>query len=282
MTDNAKISEPDKMFGTISTNCKTNYHADCQAHGCMCICHSRSSLNSEPIQSAPAPQYERCICGHSQSEHRSVNGFGEGGGVYNCGVEENDVQCPCEDFEQAAPQDDKESAVSVERKGKYAFTPPSGAYDWWSINDMEKMYSVVSVQSSFPGAENIVRFAWESIESSPAPVKEEEQGEFTEEDKNIADAYGTGQETGYADGYGDALAGNKPLYPPTPADKLPINPIEPGQAATPANGVHEMDARLFTLGTEQPTIIASRGEPAGADFISLEARGSIDPWNGQS
>lgn len=40
---------------------------------------------------------DTCVCGHFQSEHRSVNGFGEGEGVFNCGVDD----CVCEDFESA-------------------------------------------------------------------------------------------------------------------------------------------------------------------------------------
>jgi hypothetical protein len=51
----------------------------------------------------------------------------------------------------------------IERKGKYALSLPSGAHDWWEINDMERMYAVVSVQSSVPDAEEIVRFAWGKI-----------------------------------------------------------------------------------------------------------------------
>lgn len=53
--------------------------------------------------------------------------------------------------------------TAVERKGKYALSPPSGAHDWWQINDMVLMYAVVSVQSSVPGAEEIIRFAWSMV-----------------------------------------------------------------------------------------------------------------------
>lgn len=52
---------------------------------------------------------------------------------------------------------------AVERKGKYAFSPPSGAHDWWDINDMERMYAVVSIQAGIPSAEVIARFAWGAI-----------------------------------------------------------------------------------------------------------------------
>lgn len=47
-----------------------------------------------------------------------------------------------------------------------------------------------------------------------------------------ANAYGKGQEAGYSDGYGDALAGNKPWREPTSAEKLPINKIPPSAAET--------------------------------------------------
>jgi hypothetical protein len=51
----------------------------------------------------------------------------------------------------------------IERDGKYALVPPSGSNAWWSINDMEAMYAVVSIQGSFPGAEKVARFAWAKI-----------------------------------------------------------------------------------------------------------------------
>lgn len=55
---------------------------------------------------------------------------------------------------------------SVERKGKYALSPPSEDHDWWEINDMEKMYAVVTIQSSIQDAEAIARFAWDKITES--------------------------------------------------------------------------------------------------------------------
>ena len=51
----------------------------------------------------------------------------------------------------------------MERKGKFVLSPPSGTHDWWEINDMEKMYAVVSIQSSFPGAEQVAHDAWSHI-----------------------------------------------------------------------------------------------------------------------
>jgi hypothetical protein len=53
----------------------------------------------------------------------------------------------------------------VERKGKYVLAPPSGELDWWEINDMEKMYAIVTIQASIPGAEEIARFAWSKLEA---------------------------------------------------------------------------------------------------------------------
>jgi len=51
-----------------------------------------------------------------------------------------------------------------ERKGKYALTYPiPDGYDWWAINDMEKMYAIVTVQASVPHAEEIIRFAWSKL-----------------------------------------------------------------------------------------------------------------------
>jgi hypothetical protein len=61
----------------------------------------------------------------------------------------------------------------VERKGKYALTPPQGANDWWEINDMEKMYSIVTVQAEMPSAEEIMRFAWGRLTAQPMTSKEE-------------------------------------------------------------------------------------------------------------
>ena len=55
--------------------------------------------------------------------------------------------------------------MTVERKGKYAFTPPSGTFDWWEINDMERMYAVFTLQISFPNAEKVARFAWSEIKA---------------------------------------------------------------------------------------------------------------------
>jgi hypothetical protein len=55
--------------------------------------------------------------------------------------------------------------MQPERKGKFALVGPGkhGSPDWWQINDLEKMYAVVSVQASFPHAEEVIRFAWEQI-----------------------------------------------------------------------------------------------------------------------
>lgn len=53
--------------------------------------------------------------------------------------------------------------MSAERKGKFALTPPSDSHQWWEINDMEQMYAVVSIQSTFSWAENIIRLAWNNI-----------------------------------------------------------------------------------------------------------------------
>jgi hypothetical protein len=43
-------------------------------------------------------------------------------------------------------------------------SPPSGAHDWWEINDMQKQYAVVSVQKDFPGAEVIAKAAFKGVE----------------------------------------------------------------------------------------------------------------------
>jgi hypothetical protein len=54
--------------------------------------------------------------------------------------------------------------AAVERKGKYAFVPPSRTCDWWEISDMERMYAVVTIQAGAPGAEAIARYAWRMID----------------------------------------------------------------------------------------------------------------------
>jgi hypothetical protein len=57
----------------------------------------------------------------------------------------------------------------TERKGKYALVPPARSvehpesYDWWVINDMEEGYSIVTVQASFPNAEQVIRNAWAQL-----------------------------------------------------------------------------------------------------------------------
>lgn len=56
----------------------------------------------------------------------------------------------------------------METKGKYTLTPPSGAFNWWEINDMEKMYAVITVQASFPNAEAAIRFAWDQLDAREA------------------------------------------------------------------------------------------------------------------
>jgi hypothetical protein len=54
--------------------------------------------------------------------------------------------------------------MQPERKGKFALVGPvPGGTQWWQINDREKMYAVVSVQASFPHAEEVIRFAWAQI-----------------------------------------------------------------------------------------------------------------------
>lgn len=47
--------------------------------------------------------------------------------------------------------------------GRYALVGPVQGVDWWQINDMEKMYAVVSVQASLPEAEKIIHYAWDQI-----------------------------------------------------------------------------------------------------------------------
>lgn len=56
------------------------------------------------------------------------------------------------------------AAAESSRKGKYALARPAGAHDWWQINDMEKMYAVVSIQASFPDAEKIIMDAWANLQ----------------------------------------------------------------------------------------------------------------------
>jgi hypothetical protein len=52
----------------------------------------------------------------------------------------------------------------TERKGKYTLVAPADVgYDWWTINDMEKEYAVVTVQASFPNAEQVIRNAWAQL-----------------------------------------------------------------------------------------------------------------------
>ena len=53
---------------------------------------------------------------------------------------------------------------NAEQKGKYSLVHPvPGGYFWWAINDMEKMYSVVTVQADFPNAEKVIRAAWDQL-----------------------------------------------------------------------------------------------------------------------
>ena len=55
--------------------------------------------------------------------------------------------------------------MQPERKGKYALAgPTAGGFDWWMINDLEKMYAVVIVQASFPDAEKVIRGIWDRLE----------------------------------------------------------------------------------------------------------------------
>ena len=55
--------------------------------------------------------------------------------------------------------------MQPERKGKYALAgPTAGGFDWWMINDLEKMYAVVTVQASFPDAEKVIRGIWDKLE----------------------------------------------------------------------------------------------------------------------
>ena len=59
--------------------------------------------------------------------------------------------------------------MEPERNGKYALVGPvKGGYDWWSINDMEEMYAVVTVQAKVPQAERIIRFAWDLLPKEQA------------------------------------------------------------------------------------------------------------------
>jgi hypothetical protein len=64
------------------------------------------------------------------------------------------------------PQPATEHPPTVPRKGKYALSAPSGAHDWWQINDMERMYAVFSIQVGFPDAVDIAHFAWGKIPAS--------------------------------------------------------------------------------------------------------------------
>lgn len=55
--------------------------------------------------------------------------------------------------------------MQPESKGKYVLVGPTATgFDWWMINDLEKMYAVVTVQVSFPDAEKIIRNAWDALE----------------------------------------------------------------------------------------------------------------------
>jgi hypothetical protein len=47
---------------------------------------------------------------------------------------------------------------------RYVLSPPSGAHDWWEINDMQKQYAVVTVQKDFPCAEAIAKAAFKGVE----------------------------------------------------------------------------------------------------------------------
>lgn len=55
----------------------------------------------------------------------------------------------------------------MEKPERYSLAHPvEGGYQWWAVNDMEKMYAVVSVSASAPYAEEIARFAFAKIAGS--------------------------------------------------------------------------------------------------------------------
>ena len=48
--------------------------------------------------------------------------------------------------------------------GRFALVGPvKGGIQWWEINDMQKMYAVVSVSATIPFAEEIAKYAFEKI-----------------------------------------------------------------------------------------------------------------------
>ena len=47
--------------------------------------------------------------------------------------------------------------------GRYVLVAPSGGHDWWDVNDIDKQYAVVSVQSDLPNAQRIAEVAFELI-----------------------------------------------------------------------------------------------------------------------
>jgi hypothetical protein len=60
-------------------------------------------------------------------------------------------------------------ALQTTDDGRYVLAHPvSGGFDWWEINDMQKMYAVVTVQASFPEAEQVARFAFDKL-NAPKP-----------------------------------------------------------------------------------------------------------------
>jgi hypothetical protein len=47
--------------------------------------------------------------------------------------------------------------------GRYVLSSPSGGHDWWEVNDMQKQYAVVTVQSTLSNAQRIAELAFELI-----------------------------------------------------------------------------------------------------------------------
>ncbi len=111
------------------------------------------------IAQRPAPEEETRVTLNSDGTKERPAPAVPPSGVHNKALEGEQLSPP-------APVGDV-----AERKGKYAFSPPSGSHDWWQINDMERMYAVVSIQASALHAEEIARFAWDRLDAkAPAPV----------------------------------------------------------------------------------------------------------------
>jgi hypothetical protein len=129
--------------------------------------HLQYERTPAPLSDAPnhLVRDSRTLCGLTQWIGGNVDiKFGIEKGITTC------VRC----LREAYLDTHREGAAEqpVERNGKYAFVPPSGAYNWWSINDMENKWAEVSIKATLPGAERMARADWDILLDELAPVRD--------------------------------------------------------------------------------------------------------------